>query len=300
MPFDADGPVTTVPVTALRAGWSPRRAGENLDHVQVLADAPDELPPIIVRRADLRVVDGMHRLRAARLRGEARIAVRFFDGDDQDAFVLAVRTNVTHGLPLSLADRKAAAERIVTSHPHWSDRMIATTSGLSAATVARVRRAHPDLAPDIRVGHDGKVRPVNSMERRRVARAILLAEPALSLREVARRAGISPETARSVRRRLPQEPAQDPTRRRSFDEPVPAGPLVRQLRGDPTLRFSETGRTLLRLLEVRSVPPEMWAAIAANMPAHWRDAVARVAMECADTWRGFAEQLLGEPHTQTG
>jgi ParB-like chromosome segregation protein Spo0J len=291
MPIDADGPVTTVLVSELRAGRSPRQSGEDLDHVQALADAPGELPPIIVRRADLRIVDGMHRLRAARLRGDTRIAVRFFEGDDREAFVLAVRTNVTHGLPLSLADRKAAASQIITSHPHWSDRMIATVAGLSAATIARLRRAHPEPEPTVRVGHDGKVRPVNSMERRRVARAILLAEPALSLREVARRAGISPETARSVRRRLPQEPVPPP------EDPAT---LVRQLRADPTLRFSETGRTLLRLLEVRSLPPEKWAAIAANMPPHWRDAVARAAMECADAWRMFAEQLLDEPRSQAG
>jgi ParB-like chromosome segregation protein Spo0J len=291
MLIDADGPVTMVPVSALRAGHSPRQAGENLEHVRTLADTPADLPPIIVRRSDMRVVDGMHRLRAARLRGETQIPVRFFDGDDNDAFVLAVRTNVTHGLPLSLTDRKSAAERIVTSHPHWSDRMIATVSGLSAATVARIRKAHPELEPTIRVGHDGKVRPVNSMERRRVARALLLAEPALSLREVARRAGISPETARSIRRRLPDEqvePHEDPAT------------LVKQLRNDPTLRFSETGRTLLRLLEVRSVPPETWTAIAANMPPHWRDSIARVAMECADTWRTFAEQLLSEPRSKAG
>jgi hypothetical protein len=124
-----------------------------------------------------------------------------------------------------------------------------------------------------------------------VARAILLAEPALSLREVARRAGISPETARSVRRRLPDEPAAPPQ---------DATTLVRQLRTDPTLRFSETGRLLLRLLEVRELPPETWAAMAANMPAHWRDSVARVAMECADNWRSFAEQLLGEPRSRAG
>jgi hypothetical protein len=169
--------------------------------------------------------------------------------------------------------------------------MIATVSGLSGATISRIRKAHPEVTSEARVGHDGKVRPVNSMERRRVARAILLAEPTLSLREVARRAGISPETARSVRRRLPDEPVtppQDPTT------------LVRQLRSDPTLRFSETGRTLLRLLEVRALPPEKWAAIAENMPPHWRDSVARVAMECADTWRMFAEQLLGEQHSQAG
>jgi hypothetical protein len=171
--------------------------------------------------------------------------------------------------------------------------MIATTAGLSAATIARIRKARAEPEPEVRVGHDGRVRPVNSLERRSVARAILLAEPTLSLREVARRAGISPETARSVRRRLPDEPV-----------PLPPGDpstIVRQLRTDPTLRFSETGRTLLRLLEVRALPPEKWAAIAANMPSHWRDSVARVAMECADTWRRFAEQLLDdEPRSQAG
>lgn len=285
MPFNADGPVETVTVAALRGGGSPRQGGENLEHVRTLADTATELPPIIVRRSDMRVIDGMHRLRAARLRGETEIAVRYFDGDDQDAFVLAVRTNVTHGLPLSLADRKAAARRIVTSHPRWSDRMIATTAGLSAATVARIRREGTAPAPTSRVGHDGRVRPVNSLERRRVARAILLADPNLSLREVARRAGISPETARSVRRRLPE------------GEPIPkADPatVVQQLRNDPTLRFSETGRQLLRLLEVRSVTADTWAAIAHNVPPHCRDAVARIAVECANTWRSFAEQLVRE------
>ncbi|GAB1509350.1 ParB/RepB/Spo0J family partition protein [Actinophytocola sp. KF-1] len=290
MPFDVDGPVTMVAVSEVRGGHSPRQSGENLEHVRTLADTDGELPPIIVRRDDMRVVDGMHRLRAARMRGDERIAVRFFDGGDDEAFVLAVRTNVTHGLPLSLADRKAAATRIMASHAHWSDRMIAKVAGLSAATVARIRRERPEPAPDVRLGHDGKLRPVNSLERRRVARAILLTEPDLSLREVARRAGISPETARSVRRRLAEAgppPSPDPAT------------LVTRLRSDPTLRFSETGRTLLRLLDARSVPPEKWAEIAANVPPHWRDTVARMAVECADTWRTFAETLL-TPRTKAG
>jgi ParB-like chromosome segregation protein Spo0J len=291
MPFDVDGPVTMVPVSEVRGGHSPRQGGENLEHVRTLADTEGELPPIIVRRDDMRVVDGMHRLRAARMRGDEQIAARFFDGGDDEAFVLAVRTNVTHGLPLSLADRKAAATRIMASHAHWSDRMIAKVAGLSAATVARIRRERPEPAPEVRLGHDGKLRPVNSLERRRVARAILLTEPDLSLREVARRAGISPETARSVRRRLAESgppPSPDPAT------------LVVRLRSDPTLRFSETGRTLLRLLDARSVPPEKWAEIAANVPPHWRDTVARMAVECADTWRNFAETLLAPRTTKAG
>ncbi|MFC4855704.1 ParB/RepB/Spo0J family partition protein [Actinophytocola glycyrrhizae] len=291
MPFDVDGPVTTVAVSDVRGGHSPRQGGESLEHVQTLADTIGELPPIIVRRDDMRVVDGMHRLRAARLRGDERIAARYFEGGDEEAFVLAVRTNVTHGLPLSLTDRKAAAARIIASHTHWSDRMIATVAGLSAATVARIRRSRPESAPEVRLGNDGKLRPVNGLERRRVARAILMTEPDLSLREVARRAGISPETARSVRRKLAEAgPAPSPD---------PAA-LVMRLRSDPTLRFSETGRALLRLLEARSVSPEKWAAIAANVPPHWRDTVARMAIECSDAWRGFAETLLAPGNTKAG
>ncbi|MFC7729983.1 hypothetical protein [Actinomadura keratinilytica] len=69
------------------------------------------LPPILVHRRTMRVVDGMHRLRAARLQGRCEIGVRFVDGPDADVFVAAVRANIGHGLPLSLADREAAAAR---------------------------------------------------------------------------------------------------------------------------------------------------------------------------------------------
>lgn len=287
VPCPEIGPECTIAVADLRIFGSPRSGGENIEHVRSLADAAHELPPIIVHRATMRVIDGAHRLRAARLRGQQRIAVRFFDGDDGDAFVLAVRTNVTHGLPLSLADRKAAAARILMSHPHWSDRMTASVAGLSAATVARIRRDSAGPAPTSRIGHDGRVRPVNARERRALARSLLLAEPALSLREVARRAGISPETARAVRTRLNEEPAR----------PAPAEPqpdraaLVRQLRNDPTLRFSETGRELLRMLDVRTVPADRWTAIENGVPAHCRASVAQVALECAQAWWTFAERV---------
>lgn len=282
------GPVHTVPVETLRVTESPRSSGENIEHVRMLAGVFAELPPIIVHRRSMRVVDGVHRLRAAQLQGRREIDVQFFDGDDGDAFVLAVQANVTHGMPLSLAERKAAAARIVASHAHWSDRMIATIAGLSAATVARVRLRRAEPEPVSRVGHDGRVRPVNGPERRRLARSLLLTEPTMSLREVARRVGISPETVRSVRGRLrdgvpdrssPAEPRHDPTA------------VVRHLRGDPALRFSESGRELLRLLDAHTITAERWAVLANSVPPHCHDSVARVALECARAWQTFAEQL---------
>ncbi|MET0233800.1 MAG: ParB N-terminal domain-containing protein [Kibdelosporangium sp.] len=302
------GPVVRVAVRALRVAGSPRIAGENLEHVRALADTPDELPPIIVHRQTMRVIDGIHRLRAAKLRNLQDIAVRFFDGDEADAFVLAVRTNVSHGLPLSLAERKAAANSIVTTHPHWSDRLIASVTGLSAKTIGEVRRSNNVPQPESRVGQDGRVRPINSLEKRRLASTLMREDPNLSLRQVAKAAGISPETARAVRARLQR--GEDPTVRKRVGtkkteekrqqhqaRTQPSLPLpdrvtvMRYLRTDPTLRFSETGRTLLRLLDVHSMSNDRWATMVRNVPPHARETIAQAALECARVWRTVAEQL---------
>ena len=81
------------------------------------------------------------------------------DGSEADAFVRAVQANIKHGLPLSLRDRKAAAARIVYSHPWWSNRAIASVTGLSPKTVAGIRRSTGESAPgDVRVGRDGRAR----------------------------------------------------------------------------------------------------------------------------------------------
>jgi ParB-like chromosome segregation protein Spo0J len=57
----------------------------------------------------MRVIDGMHRLMAASLQGRESIDVMFFHGSEIDVFLRAVQENITHGLPLSQADRRAAA-----------------------------------------------------------------------------------------------------------------------------------------------------------------------------------------------
>ncbi|MFE3193073.1 ParB N-terminal domain-containing protein [Nocardia sp. NPDC059240] len=106
----------------------------------MLTESSTPLPAIIVHRRTMRVVDGAHRLAAAKELGHETIAVRFFDGSENEAFVLAVHANIAHGLPLSLAERKAAARRLVLSHPQWSDRLIADVAGLSHKTVSAERR----------------------------------------------------------------------------------------------------------------------------------------------------------------
>jgi hypothetical protein len=308
-------PAARVPVRSVLVADSPRGSGEQPEHVQALAAAQEELPPIIVHRGSMRVIDGAHRLHAARLRGDEFIAVKFFEGDEVDAFVLAVKSNIAHGLPLSLADRKAAAARIMASHPQWSDRMIASVAGLAPRTIAEIRTYPPSPSHHghTRVGRDGRVRPVDGAEGRRLAFKIMSENPGLSLRQVARAAGISPETARDVRHRLRR--GDDPVPQRQRRERGGRGPrrerraetpragvtahgtvhdhagTIERLRADPALRLTETGRSLLRLLQSQALKAGELEAISANVPPHCRQTIAYLAEECSGMWRELAERV---------
>ena len=143
------GDVVRVAIVELRDADSPRSDGLDSDHVRVLAESPARLPPILVHHPTMRVVDGMHRLAAARANGLAEIEARFVYGEEGSMFCLGVKANVTHGLPLSLADRRAAAARIIGLRPELSDRSIARMAGLTHTTVTTIREstAHGSAAP---------------------------------------------------------------------------------------------------------------------------------------------------------
>ncbi|WP_189534085.1 ParB/RepB/Spo0J family partition protein [Streptomyces roseolilacinus] len=350
-------PTQTLPLDALRTVGSPRLSGRNDEHARMLSASRDPLPPIVVHRATMRVIDGAHRVHAARLRGDTHVRARMFDGDEKDAFVLAVRANIAHGLPLTLADRTSAAARIVASHPHWSDRAIAAETGLSEHTVAAVRKrstARPSQLhtapearsqtpeagtppPDARLGRDGRLRPTDGARRRALAGRLFAERPDATLREVARLAGISPATARDVRIRMRRGEDPVPPRRRAVRSaggsgPVPAGPpasyegapdkggpdkdasyggapgrgapgkdapdpaggsgaIVEQLRKDPSIRLSGSGRSLLSWLGTHVVRPADCAEVVARVPPHRTGQVAQLARECARNWHRIAHRL---------
>jgi ParB-like chromosome segregation protein Spo0J len=299
---------------------SPRMNGEDAEHVKTLASSGAVLPPILVHRQSLRVIDGAHRLKAAILRGAEQIEVTYFDGDHADAFVAAVEANTTHGLPLSLADRRAAAVRILIEHPGWSDRVIAKVTGLAATTVAAIRRPTGDVEQlDGRRGKDGRVRPVDATIGRLRAAAVLRDRPQAPLREVASAAGVSPMTARDVRERLERgEPPTIPKRSRyegaattppgraGKRKPEPAVDpmtIVQNLSRDPTLRQAETGRTLLRGLGMQAHGLAGYPRTATQVPPHCLYALVDLAYAFAGRWRSVAEELerhLGEVTDQEG
>jgi ParB-like chromosome segregation protein Spo0J len=191
---------------ALRYGPSLRSQRLDLAHVAVLAELDGRWPPILVRVHDRAVVDGHHRVAAARMIGQTTVAARWFQGNDDDAFVEAVRINVQHGLPLTVEERKSAASFLLVDHPDWSDRRIAEVCALSPRTVGRLRAAASDeVRPAGRVGRDGRLRSVNPQSARRQIIEAVSASPTASLRAIAREVGTSPETVRRIRQRVQRE-----------------------------------------------------------------------------------------------
>jgi len=304
-----------LPIESLLPADSPRLHGESATHVEMLARLDASLPPILVHRPTMRVIDGMHRLRAAALRNQRLIATRFFEGDQDDAFILAVATNRAHGLPLTLTDRASAAARIIRAHPHRSDRWVAALTGLAARTVSEIRRRTDADAsrPQVRIGRDGRVRPLNAAEGRRAASELIARRPDATLREIARVAGISLGTARDVRERLRRgEDPLPPTRRGDRDhrpvatvtkaEPdvrpdaetcagLDPAEMLQNLRNDPSLRFTESGRRLLQWLHLHAVGPVGWEDVVAGAPPHCAYVLADLASACAREWSLFGMQL---------
>ncbi|PPK68801.1 Homeodomain-like domain-containing protein [Actinokineospora auranticolor] len=255
----------------------------------------------------MRVVDGLHRLKVARVRGDRTIAARFVDGTESDAFVLAVEANIRHGLPLSLADRKRAAAQIMGTHPQWSDRRVASATGISAGTVADLRRRGGEGGNEARIGRDGRIRPVDSTERRKQAADLIRSDPGLSLRQVAKQVGISPETVRDVRGRLERGESPTPDGNRALrPKPHPLTwpepdlgravdrerlAVLERLKADPALRLNEVGRILLRMLAMHSMDGQEWERILRGVPPHLYGVVAAFARDHARVWAGFADHL---------
>ncbi len=280
-------PAVEVPIDSVVVADSPRSAGSSNAHARVLAEAEEELPPILLHGPTMRVIDGMHRLEAAKLRGAKTISVRFFNGDEEQAFVLAVEMNVKHGLPLSLADRKAAAMRIMKAYPNWSDRAVAAKAGLAHKTVGSLRCRSSGELPQLtaRVGRDGRVRSVR----------VGPVQPDVGGPAPKAKAKGS-QTARKPTVPLLEEGA-PATASLAYPAPRPVHAntdwmaSLRRLRTDPSLRYTEAGRLVLRVFDVHLAVSGKWHEIADLLPEHCLDALTEFALKCADDCRRLSLRL---------
>ncbi|MFH8385306.1 transcriptional regulator [Kitasatospora sp. NPDC018058] len=211
-------------IDSLLAADSPRLDGMDEEHVRRLAEIFTALPPVLVHRTTRRVIDGMHRLAAARSLGLLSVEVQYFDGTPEEGFLRSVSANIAHGLPLTVADRKAAAARILVSHAELSDRAIAARVGVDAKTVAAIRRGSTTETPqsNVRMGLDGRAHPLNRTAERLRAAELITRRPDLPLRAIVKATGISLGTAHDVRQRLLRGEAPVPQGRRDAERTASA------------------------------------------------------------------------------
>ncbi|HET7016998.1 MAG TPA: ParB N-terminal domain-containing protein [Streptosporangiaceae bacterium] len=324
-------PARDVPVTALSPGPLLRQGGTNSAHVQLLIDAANssQLPPILVQEDGWRLIDGAHRLEAAKLRGDHTIRARFLDCTDSEALVLAMKANTSHGLPLAKTERVSGAKQVLAAHPDWSDRAIAGITGLSAKTIASLRGRSPGtLDPGTkRIGRDGRQRPVAAGDGRRRAAEYISANPNATLRQVARETDVSLGTVHDVSARLrrgvspergghhgparlaihPVErttapsvaPAISPAIRTIAPAPAPAPtPLRRKNHVDPPLTWEGVAAKVANDPAIRYTDGGReflrWMAMHASDPDRWRDFAATIPAHWHGVIAPIAESIARE------
>ena len=283
-----------LPLSAILETPCPRRGGLDPDHVRALTELNGCWPPVVVCREDHRLVDGHHRVAAARALGRTSVLAHVFDGSPEAAYLEFVRLNVSHGLPLTLTDRRDAACRMLGWFPEWSDRRIGRCCALSPHTVASLRsgrKASEDDPDDFRTGQDGKTRRANSTALRQAIESSLDAAPGASLRAIARAVNASPETVRNVRnsrgdgRRVDAHRASQATS--AGCEVTPPG-LPHWWVGDSALNSTDEGKRLAQWLSDHEIAERMYSEHVDAVPLSRVYEVANEARRRATAWSAFA------------
>lgn len=148
--------IVTLPISRLvtELGYQPRYLrgsdGEevltNPRHVRALmVSRVEDWPPIRVVQGEqpdtYTVIDGFHRVEAARRLGLATIRAEVLDGEAD--YSIAFEYNAKNGLPLSTEDRKAFARFLHKQNPELSWREIGRRTGLNDETVKAACTGRP-------------------------------------------------------------------------------------------------------------------------------------------------------------
>ena len=191
------------------------RSGLDDAHIARIADVADRWPPVVLQTGTHVLIDGAHRIEAARRNGATTIAAVFVDVDDSELLAVRAERNAAHGLPLSLDERRAIALGLL-AQQRWSNGRIASASGLSRRTIGRYREetfpggAEHHLETGTRLGLDGKHYPVDTDARRERAQTILAQQPDRPVTAVAEEVGLSLSTIYELRKKQPErEPTGD-------------------------------------------------------------------------------------------
>lgn len=297
------GEVIDLPLGDLRYGPQVRAERIDLDHMHRLIPVIDECPPIQVRPKgpSYEVLDGFHRWNAAKNAGRETIRGVVVECGEDEALAIAIGANVTHGSPLSAAERKSCARRLILS-TSFSDRRIATVCGIHHDTVATIRAKsaggstglNPPVDPPKRTGSDGVQRAPRGDALAR-ARAVVEDKPDASLNEIQSEAGVG-RSAAVAAKRAPLAAAPDPSPDVSVAEVVRSAPSP--WKDDPACLASNAGRDFGRFMDHFASTDFEKRAEGLTCPPALIDGAVMTAECMATNWTNFANRLRKRPNLE--
>lgn len=196
-----------VALADLRRRHRVRRALD-AEHIERLSEVLDRCPPIVVR-SDGSIIDGEHRVAAARALGLTELFALVLDDAPAPGadLIRAIEANAAHGLPLSRTERRDAVAAVLAVRPDLSDRAIARTCGVSRGVVATQRAAISCSGGSNdhlngRLGGDGKRYGTAPPGWRAHVEALIRCDPEMTVRALAERTGASVGAVQTRRREI--------------------------------------------------------------------------------------------------
>jgi len=137
---------------------NPRRQAVDPDVVDHYASIFKETiwPPILVHRGTNKLLDGWHRVEAAKRAGVYTLPVLWADCTEEELFILAVKANLQHGLRLTREERYQAIARL--QRESWTPERIAEVLGCALGMVDRTEKAE-----DLRIKYKVKSHPAAAL-----------------------------------------------------------------------------------------------------------------------------------------
>ena len=71
--------------------------------------------------------------------------------------------------------------------------------------------------------------------------------------------------------------------------------VLRNMKRDPTIRFTDAGRRWLQWLDVQVANLDSWPDLIEIIPPYHADSAAAVARRCAQVWDAIADRLDNQP-----
>jgi ParB-like chromosome segregation protein Spo0J len=142
---------------------NPRLHGVDQEVVEFYAGIFNEVvwPPIVVDRATNKLLDGWHRVEAAKRVGVYSLPVLWVDAKDDELFAHAVKLNLGHGVRLSREERLKAVAKL--AREGWPPERIIEFLGCTPILVKQAEQAE-DLRVHFRVAnHPGAMLPTETL-----------------------------------------------------------------------------------------------------------------------------------------